>query len=491
MQNVPKIVTDRLRATAASTNHPDADVLTAFAERSLSDRERGVVLEHVARCRDCRDVIALALPETETAVLTPSPARRPWLTWPGLRWGFVAAGVLVIASLGLLQYQRKAESATYVAKQSLPNQTAAPVSATQPLPEAAPTDAVSSDKLAQNKDSSPPPDAADRVAVPKVAEPKLAEPKDSERRLRSAPAAPSVNGQPSSDSSQFVARSGGGALGGTIGGQLPRGPKMPAQWQQQLPARASGAATAPAPTVVANSAGSVTANKIPPASEMVEVQAQTATLDYSQNQAGAEPSSADDTTVGKAKLPVTVETENAAVGQTISEAQPAPSNIAQGDALNGRNFSHLVTLFPAARWSISAAGGLQRSLDQGQTWQNVDVNAATLADNQTSLEVVSARALKKTKAPKQAAPAPTLPSLVFRAVTANGAEVWAGGSSGALYHSVDAGTRWTRVMPVSSGTPLTSDIVAVEFSDPQHGRITTATSEVWTTTDDGQTWQKQ
>src|SRR5206468_1305986 len=44
---------------------------------------------------------------------------------------------------------------------------------------------------------------------------------------------------------------------------------------------------------------------------------------------------------------------------------------------DGTNFSQSATLAPeSARWSISARGGLQRSLDQGKSWQDVDVNSA-------------------------------------------------------------------------------------------------------------------
>src|SRR5258706_11092359 len=106
MQTVPKIVHERLKAAVPAANHPDADVLTAFAERSLPDLERAVVLEHMARCGDCREIVALALPTMEPietgGTRSPSPSISPsirgWLTWPALRWGFVAAGVVAIAS---------------------------------------------------------------------------------------------------------------------------------------------------------------------------------------------------------------------------------------------------------------------------------------------------------------------------------------------------------------------------------------------------------
>jgi photosystem II stability/assembly factor-like uncharacterized protein len=82
-------------------------------------------------------------------------------------------------------------------------------------------------------------------------------------------------------------------------------------------------------------------------------------------------------------------------------------------------------------------------------------------------------------------------ALTFRAVSAAGAEVWAGGSPGALFHSQDAGIHWTRVFPASGSTGLTGDILTLEFADSLHGKLSTSTSEAWTTADAGQTWQKQ
>ena len=79
----------------------------------------------------------------------------------------------------------------------------------------------------------------------------------------------------------------------------------------------------------------------------------------------------------------------------------------------------------------------------------------------------------------------------FRAVAANGNEVWAGASGGLLFHSLDAGTSWTRVVPSVSGSSLTGDVLAIEFTDSQHGKVSTSTSEVWVTADGGQTWKKQ
>jgi hypothetical protein len=54
MENVPKIVRERLRVVTVAVDHPDADVLTAFAERALPEAERATVLGHLARCGGCR-----------------------------------------------------------------------------------------------------------------------------------------------------------------------------------------------------------------------------------------------------------------------------------------------------------------------------------------------------------------------------------------------------------------------------------------------------
>ena len=98
METVPKIVHERLKAQALAVDHPDPDVLTAFSERSLSPHERDGVFEHLARCADCRQVVALALPAEESALLVVPAMGSKWLTWPRLRWGVIAAGVIVTGS---------------------------------------------------------------------------------------------------------------------------------------------------------------------------------------------------------------------------------------------------------------------------------------------------------------------------------------------------------------------------------------------------------
>ena len=205
MQNVPNIVRERLKAAPLAVDHPDANVLTAFAERSLPDRERSRVLDHLARCGDCRDIVALALPATEPlpAPVTPSP--RGWLTWPTLRWGFVAAGVVAIASFGVLQYQRRLQPATMV---SAPKQST-PV-------EVATNDGTKS--VAQF--STAPPGQKEKVQAPST--PAVADTLD-------ANATANENAEKKAIAREESTRT----RGAMIGSPLPHGPRLANQYQQQ------------------------------------------------------------------------------------------------------------------------------------------------------------------------------------------------------------------------------------------------------------------
>ncbi len=107
------------------------------------------------------------------------------------------------------------------------------------------------------------------------------------------------------------------------------------------------------------------------------------------------------------------------------------------------------------RWTLSSDGTLQRSLDAGRTWATI----------------------------------PVAGNSVFRALAALGADIWVGGSGGSLYRSTDAGEHWLQVKPASGGKVLTADIIGVEFTDTNHGKLTTADEQIWITVDAGQTWQ--
>jgi len=106
------------------------------------------------------------------------------------------------------------------------------------------------------------------------------------------------------------------------------------------------------------------------------------------------------------------------------------------------------------QWTLSANGNLQRSFDQGRTWQPVSV--------------------------------PT--NATFRALSSTASDVWVGGKAGLLLHSPDSGATWSTVRPNSGGEKLSSDIVHIDFPSARDGLVTTTNGETWITSDGGKSW---
>lgn len=102
MSELPKIVQQRLQVTKLGA-HPEPDLLNAFAEQALAERERLQVLEHLSRCDDCREVIFLAQPELQVSDAATQRSAQ-WLRWPVLRWVAAAACVVVVGAAVSLRH---------------------------------------------------------------------------------------------------------------------------------------------------------------------------------------------------------------------------------------------------------------------------------------------------------------------------------------------------------------------------------------------------
>lgn len=478
MQDVPKIVRQQLKASKPSTAelHPDADILTAFAERALAGVERDTVVDHLARCADCRDIVALALPAMEdAAVPAMSGTRIDWFSLPVLRWGAVAAVLLAVASVGIHQYQRSHQEQ---------------IVASNFVQKKGPTDAPTQNIQALSQ--APLTKVAPKPPVPEIQMPKEA--------MATLPAQTTVAGGSASAGRNFTQllplqaakgaraaspsshRAFGGAAGGIGSGFAPS--------QDSAPAKASAS---PAPVIAPQqnpTAAQAQGVLAPSSSEVVEVQSEAAqgTSQTAQNQVQ------DRLIQNRKELPLNG--RNVTNLDAVAKAKdpvPAPGIPPQSSAVMAGG---------APRWTISSLGTLQRSFDDGKTWQEINPSAASVASSSvtestaaTDLYVtnqsVDVQSLPKPAKKNQKAKASPNPMPVFRAVAASGLEIWAGGSSGMLYHAIDGGNRWTLVLPSASGTILTGDITGIQFPDPQHGTVATSNAEIWTTADNGQTWQRQ
>jgi hypothetical protein len=372
MSYLPKIALQRLHAKSAPAGaHPDPNLISAFAENSLPREARAQVMQHLAQCADCREVVFLSTPDQ--AATSPAPASAPsaWLSWPVLRWGTaVAAIVVVAAAVGLHRPSGKDST----------------------LSNAASTTDVS-------------------VAKEKAASARPSEEKQNDAVAKAAPAAPVV-------------------VNSAVAGAEYRPP-------DQLKKQSAGVAASLAQNSGAM-AGDLTDQRRDELDKTptVAATAQSANVDSAQ------------VVPGRAKDAAAEPAANAGAG------------IGGGIGLNtgsaARTGPLLFAPMVAPRWTLTSDGTLQRSFDLGRSWQTIQVSS-------------------------QAS---------FRALAANGKDIWVGGAKGALYHSSDAGRNWAQVQPVAAGQTLTDDIIGVEFPDLLNGKLTTANKETWTTADGGQTWRK-
>jgi hypothetical protein len=442
MEQLPKIVRERLKATAGG-DHPDADLLTAFAEQALPDQERSRVLLHLSRCAGCRDILALAgLPVTAADSLdTAKPA--PWFQWRVLRWAAAAACVVIVGSAVLLRRDTfQLQSAKTVAVREEPKAeldayaradrdaaTSNQLTAEQAIPAAKPANKKAL-ALSQNKALKVPvPQALPAVAAASPATPPPPSPSivaggQMHGYLKNQVVVGSMN--------QGAGTGIGGGVGGTISSKS---------------VQTSNAATAQVVDEKKQAAGAEARQVTDPstlgkASEVIEVEAAAPALDI---QSSADKREAP----GKAKAPSSAMLNGMAPAAVMQNKETRTEETVSQKVDRAKLYRA-----PLSRWTISSDGRLQHSIDAGQTWEPV-----TVAEKAS-----------------------------FRALSANGPDVWVGGAAGLLYHSADSGASWTQVRPATANAKLTADIAAIEFTDVQHGKITTSTGDVWTTQDAGKTW---
>ena len=451
MTDLPKIVRERMR-TAVAGDHPDPDLLTAFAEQSLPERERTPLLQHLSRCADCRDVLALAASAggaVATQTKDTAVARKAsWLTFPMLRWGALAACLVIVSTAVFLRRDLKT---TYVTKDERQE---APMPAAAATVESAHADNAIANGPTETKtkplaDVQVPAAASSYVAAaPKASREKpltasIPAPRQTVAGSLARPAAPAASGaspvlaKDLRDDRQIDGARGAFAFGVGNGSSstLPApAPVPPAPTNKNVPA----------PHLAAN-AQNYTTQTTEPLAQMVD--AVNADSDKSEK---------------KVEIPGRAKTAAAPASAALAVAPSDELELQKGiapalEASRARKELARSVRPESLRWNISSDGQLQRSADSGKSWQPV-----TIAEGAT-----------------------------FRALTFNGPDIWVGGAAGSLYHSSDAGGHWIQVKPVANNISLSGDIAAIAFTDPQHGKITTTNGQTWSTSDGGQSWMQQ
>ena len=453
MTEVPKFVLERLRK-GEETPHPDADVLAAFAEKSLSEREQRSVLAHLATCVDCREVVALVVeaePEVSATQVRRGAPATSWFRWPVLRWGAAAACVVIVGAAVLYQ-------SSSVKKQEMRGAT----SDAQQYVTRGETGSAEPESAANSVKKQYETAAADR----KVKE---------EARLQAPPPPPTVSSVKPNRSMEgrIVANKemlqGGGPSPVVLSDEaksrdeLAKTKRMDAPSMRQKVEDAAIAQGGP-------KKGEVQAQEksLPPAGVLPSSDAENE-KDLSGVRLADKNAPPANVVAAKPTAPAPLQASNApaekpaekqddarAVGQAseaveVSAEATEVRTSEQNLQASGGTFAKLVV----AMWNVNAAGAVLRSFDGGKKWQ----------------------------------PVPIDPRVKFTVVASSGSSVWVGGNGGALYHSTNGGAQWVKVVPTDGDHTLSSDISRIQFDDTLHGSVF-AGQERWTTSDGGKSWKK-
>jgi hypothetical protein len=345
-----------LSNTSAAGAHPAADMLTAFAEGSLSRAEREQVITHLGICRDCRQVVYLASTEVAEAGREMAGAPRRGFQ-SALRWGVALSSAAMLVAVFALRYSQKQAPAapSRVAVMESPHE----------FDQLTPSDKIPPVASLERKDGA----------------------------------------QPRPSMKHMTAR-----------------PKANLEFDESGQVRIATPAAPPAPAMRSNNTRAKTA-----APERDE------TAPATQANEQKQPNEPKQGNEQKKELAAATTTAVAAVPLADAGRVVAPP-----------------------QWRLSR-GNMERSLDEGRTWQPVLVGSGVPVD-------------------------------AFAVV---GTTIWAAGKGGAVYQSEDSGSTWIRFHPTVAGKFLTTDVSRIQFSSSLKGSLTTVNGEVWSTADGGQTWSRK
>ena len=328
MEQVPKIVRQRLQAVAKAEVHPDPDLLAGFAEKSLSQRERNQVLGHLGQCGDCRDVVLLAGAEPAFVAASTRPARLPRLRWPVLRWGTAAACVVIVSAAVMLRHEHLGRTPSLASFDRTAPMIASAKPATEPRP------------------------AADKVGASTAPESPQPVPAPSHEAKRPAKLRNGNGGVIASS----PAPDGGSRYAASAAAKTAPAPPSPRgtdidQPERSMQAQREEVEVSGAATTVNTDTVAVTAQAGPVTTDLAELAPERA-KDAKEPQLKSKASSASAIVAGANNY-----------------------KLSASDARNDLALQKTLTLAP--RWTLSPDGVLERSMDAGRTWETISVPATS------------------------------------------------------------------------------------------------------------------
>lgn len=455
------------RVSSAAGAHPDPDTLTAYAERLLRMEERNHVLQHLAACELCREVVMLTLPEPEAAAeaAVAQPAGRGWRTLLTPRLGLAASAVAVAVVVGVVM-QSPRRSAPAVQNATQPQSENA---AKQEVPPAAPS-LVADDRV----------EPATRRFEPKAGIPPSASALSPKRGNESRP----VYDVRSKSSTADAVNGPVGRITGFAG-------------EEYLNAGMFSYATTPEGSKIANK--DLPSEPAPrPANPWNVIPPSTQLPDFAGLGSPA-PGATQRATFSPPRSP-----GHTFVGNIIHvfQKQPQPPLSVTGlgfSAMGGtgalnptRDKSQSVEMTSAAPASIDGAG--ENELARAPVFTSRARAAAPSASEadmkagspQLYWKIAGGKLLRfgETGAWAEAYPDS---SIEFSTFAAHGAEIWAGGSDAALIRSRDGGATWERI---TLGAAASGTIIKIE-AGALSVQVKSSSGQSWLSLDGGKSWTRQ
>jgi len=432
MNELPQFVRNRLKAQQGAAEHPDADMLNAFAEHVLTGRERERVLAHLSVCAECREIVALVSPEPQLTQPAAKPARA-WLSFPVLKWGVIAASIIVVAAAVMLRDRRQ---------EVLPAELQVH---TRPAPSPANGGAQSGTSPETSKEESRATD--DSTTSESIA-------KEEARADQSR--------TPDSDSRSRIA-------------------KASAEDKQET-ANPLGGEVRPMPPVVAQQRSTERPTAFSAGAQQQKVQSSPGNVEGIAAAAPAPPPGDFDRSQLRASQQREIPTQAAPPAQSLNTVEEPDERAAlRRKMIDQAGYGNVAIPDRAQAHDLAKS---QKS-DRHAVSETVEVTAAAPAlaagfvtPAPARFRVEEGKLLRLSEADGAWQPV-ALPPAFITSFATRGTAVWAAGRSGILFRSHNAGRTWTRVPVVINGKPLESDIMHVEIDELGGVSLFDAEGNVW------------
>lgn len=455
MPELSNLIRQRLGATNAPAVHPDADLISAYAEGGLRESERAEITRHLAVCADCRELLALSLPE-QTAV----PAR---VIASGWRSRFSSSYLRIAASLAMVlvvvvlllnrphqQQVPRAESAMNDFVRS------SPPSAPPEANEAAIPNPVTASKLrASTEKRAPVPPARQMARVREIQPPQAA------RVTYIRPSAQAVIAKAALPQDYINSQ--------VLANQL----FLADQAQRSVP----DLPPAPAPAFARDQkkmflAGGVAGGNF-------------SEIPFDAIQQKTQTTSSVSIFRDSSHHGLSITSTISRVGTELHLKRP----LAQ---ITSQNASRYAMFKPVPGGSAGAelastTTESSENLKQSPAFTGLAMAAPSRSQSQMFLwKIVQGKLLKSSDMSNWMEGYPVSEGIDFTVVRSAGPDVWAGGSNAAVVHSTDSGANWRRIV---LGAAATGAITGIEVSgNGRNIQVTSSSGQSWASQDGGRTW---